>query len=83
LRRALLEEAASMVSKPMSPADLARLASILSKAQLQLGLQKGAPELDQLAAQIIDLEEIIEDEDAIVRFVVAERRRSVFRVIED
>jgi hypothetical protein len=72
-----------MVSKPLTPADLDRLARILAKAQQQLGIEKGSLELDQLAAQIFALMEAIEDEEALVRFVVADRRRSGFKVIEN
>jgi hypothetical protein len=71
-----------MVSKPLTSQDLDRLARIMAKAQQQTGIEKGSPELDQLAAQIFALMEAIEDEDALVRFVVADRRRSSFRVIE-
>jgi hypothetical protein len=58
---AFKREAASMATKPIYPADLDRLARILSKAQLRLGLQKGSPELDQPATQIFALVDTIQE----------------------
>lgn len=71
-----------MSSKPVYPSDLNRLSRVLDKVSRQLELKKGSIETDQLAAQIFALMDTIADEDALVRFLVAERRRSGFKVLE-
>ena len=71
-----------MSSKPLDTADLAQLMSLVAKARLKLRLQKGTPEVEALAAQIVALQDEFEDEDALVRFVVADKRRSSFRIVK-
>jgi hypothetical protein len=72
----------AMPSKPIDSADIAQLMSLVAKARLKLGLPKGSPEVQALAAQIVALQDEFEDEDALVRFVVADKRRSSFRIVK-